>query len=88
MPESLWNADRAPWRMWDRPVLLLSVQTLLLRDAYAYIDPGTGSYLFQFLMAGLFAGMYALRLFRGRIRSFFTKLFPKWSKSKYGQEGR
>ena len=30
-------------------------------DAWAYVDPGTGSYLFQLAAAGLLAGMYTLR---------------------------
>lgn len=29
--------------------------------AWAYVDPGTGSYLFQLAAAGLLAGMYTLR---------------------------
>lgn len=28
---------------------------------YAYIDPGTGSYLFQFVIAGLLGGTYFMR---------------------------
>ena len=30
-------------------------------DAWAYIDPGTGSYLFQLAAAGLLAGVYTMR---------------------------
>ena len=29
--------------------------------AWAYIDPGTGSYLFQLMAAGLLAGVYTMR---------------------------
>ena len=30
-------------------------------DAWAYIDPGTGSYLFQLVIAGGLAGLYTIR---------------------------
>jgi hypothetical protein len=30
-------------------------------DAWAYVDPGTGSYLFQILIAGGLAASYSLR---------------------------
>jgi hypothetical protein len=30
-------------------------------EAWAYIDPGTGSYLFQLLIAGGLAGVYTVR---------------------------
>lgn len=36
----------------------------------AYIDPGSGSFLLQMLLAGMLAGMTSLRIFWGRIRVF------------------
>ena len=35
----------------------------------AYLDPGTGSYALQLLMAGLFGGMFALRQTWGGLRA-------------------
>lgn len=40
---------------------------------FAYLDPGTGSYLFQILLAGLLGAGMAVRIFWGRIKSFFSK---------------
>ncbi len=45
--------------------------------AQAYLDPGTGSYLFQILIAGLIGGLFAVKIFWVRIRLFFLKLFGK-----------
>ncbi len=45
--------------------------------AQAYLDPGTGSYLFQILIAGLVGGLFALKLFWKQIKDFFQKLFGK-----------
>ena len=49
-----------------RQLLELSILAILIvlvspGYAWAYIDPGTGSYLFQVLIAGGLAGLYTLR---------------------------
>ena len=45
--------------------------------AFAYIDPGTGSYVFQWLLAGLLAGAFALRMFWRNVRAFLGRLFSR-----------
>ncbi len=45
--------------------------------AHAYLDPGTGSYLFQILIAALVGGLFAVKIFWGRIAGFFLGLFGK-----------
>ncbi len=46
-------------------------------NAYAYLDPSTGSYVFQTVLAGLLGGMFALKLFwknlRSRVGDFFVR---------------
>ena len=37
-------------------------------DLEAYIDPGTGSYLFQLAVAGLFAALYTIKRYWRGIR--------------------
>ena len=49
--------------------LLLSAMS---RDADAYIDPGTGSYILQMLIAGLVGASFALKIFWKQIRAFFA----------------
>jgi hypothetical protein len=49
-----------------RSLLQLSIVALAIViaspvDAWAYVDPGTGSYLFQILIAGGMAAAYTLR---------------------------
>jgi hypothetical protein len=39
----------------------------------AYLDPGSGSYFIQILIATFLGGLFALRASWGRIRDFFTK---------------
>lgn len=42
-----------------------------------YLDPGTGSYLIQLLIAGLLGVLFVVRLYWGKINQFFRKLFKK-----------
>ena len=46
-------------------------------QAHAYLDPGTGSYFIQIALAALVGTLFAIRLFWGRIKAFFRKLFSK-----------
>lgn len=44
---------------------------------YAYIDPGTGSYVIQILIAAFISIGFAIRIFWKKIKSFILKLFGK-----------
>ena len=48
-----------------------------LHSIFAYIDPGTTSYLLQLLAAGLFASGIAIKIFWSKIKVFFQKKGPK-----------
>jgi len=59
-------------------VMLIQVfQLIMTSSAWAYIDPGTGSYLFQMLMAGLLGSMFALKMMWRNIRVYFSKFFTQ-----------
>jgi len=45
--------------------------------AYAYIDPGTGSYILQLLVATLLGGVFALKLGWNKIVTFFRRRFKR-----------
>ena len=49
----------------------------LAEPAYAYIDPGSGSYFLQLLIAGLLAGLYSLKIYWAKVRDFLGKIL-KW----------
>jgi len=49
---------------------------LLPRNAFAYIDPGTGSYILQIMLAAFLGALFALKIFWGNVKSFFVKLLP------------
>ncbi|MGE5264354.1 MAG: hypothetical protein ACM3S0_13310 [Acidobacteriota bacterium] len=51
----------------------------LYSTAYAYLDPGTGSYACQLMLAGLMGGAFLIRLYWRRIRSSISSFFLKGS---------
>jgi len=56
---------------------LLAVPAMLLfstQDAYAYLDPGTGSMLLQGLIGGIAGGLFAIRLYWGKLKSRFGRV--------------
>jgi hypothetical protein len=58
-------------------LLAVLASLLLVREAHAYLDPGTGSYILQILIAGLFGALFMLKVFWGRIVGFFSKGSPQ-----------
>ena len=51
--------------------------TLAPATAYAYLDPGTGSFILQMLIAGLLGAILYVRLAWDRTRQFFARLFSR-----------
>jgi len=73
-------------RRFKSPIISIAVFASLLllsfpRDLYAYIDPGTGSYILQLVLAALLGASYGIKMFWGNIKGFFSKrLFKKVDK--------
>ena len=60
-------------------ILLTALFGLILfaNNAYAYLDPGTGSMLVQAVIAAVAAASVSIGLFRRRLLSFFGRLFGR-----------
>jgi hypothetical protein len=54
-------------------ILAAAVALLFPRDAFAYLDPGTGSMFFQTLVAALAGVAYGVRVYWSRIRRVFSR---------------
>lgn len=67
-------------------VLMVLFFTVLARDAYAYLDPGTGSYFLQLVIAGLLGALFFVKTFWRSIfksiKTVFLKLFNPIKKDK------
>lgn len=44
---------------------------------HAYIDPGTGSYVFQIIIAAFVAVSFMVKVYWHKIKAFFRRLFAK-----------
>jgi len=66
-----------------RILLLVALILSLPASAHAYLDPGTGSYILQMLLAGILGALFALKMFWKRIIAFFKGLVSK--KDKYAE---
>ena len=60
-------------------VVLLAAffMTVTLKQAHAYIDLGSGSFIIQIVLASLFVSLFAIKVFwkrlAGQVLRFFTK---------------
>ena len=60
---------------------LVLLHVITTQQAYAYIDPGTGSYILQMTIAGLLAGLFTMKLFMNKIKTLFKNFFSRKNKS-------
>ena len=44
-------------------------------NAFAYLDPGTGAFVLQFFLAGIFGALFAIKLYWRKLKSFFSSIF-------------
>lgn len=58
-------------------VVLATISFFLIfsNQVNAYLDPGTGSYIFQLLIAGVFGGLFALKIFWGKLKRVLRNIF-------------
>ena len=54
---------------------------IFARSAQAYVDPGTGSYIFQLLAASLLSSLFFIKNFVRSVKSFFRKIFSAKEKA-------
>lgn len=49
------------------------------RAAHAYLDPGTGSYMLQIILAAIVGLAYTIKIYWTKVKAFFINLFSKRS---------
>jgi len=57
-------------------ILFIALPTL----AFGYIDPGTGSYLLQILVATFLGGLLAVKIFWQKVKTFFVNIIGRKQK--------
>ena len=58
-------------------VLPFLVLLMFPQQAFAYLDPGTGSYILQLLLAAFFGASFAVKLYFKNLKSFLGRIFSK-----------
>jgi hypothetical protein len=64
---------RRPAKSFGVLVLAATGVCLLPLDARAYVDPGSGSFLLQMVIAAVLGGLITLRGYWSRIKEFLTR---------------
>ena len=58
-------------------IVIMLVYSLSIQPAYAYLDPGTGSYMLQILIAGVLAFFFFAKSFFYKVKTFFQKIIGR-----------
>jgi hypothetical protein len=63
-----------------KATLLSEAARSILASPPAYLDPGSGSFLLQLLLAGILGGLFVVKMSWSRIKGFFRRLFTRGQK--------
>ena len=63
------------------PCCLFIYLILMAKNAFAYIDPGTGSYVIQIVLAVLFGSLFMLKTYWKMVKAFLGNIFSKKEKN-------
>jgi len=69
-------------KIWICCVFFICFIFFSVSQAYAYLDPGTGSMVVQAVIAALAAAGVAFSVFRRKLRAFVARMFGKEKNSK------
>ena len=58
-------------------VVTLCLHLFFCADAHAYLDLGTGSYIFQLLLAGLLGVLFAIKMYWRSLKNFIRRLLSR-----------
>ena len=75
------EAGRNPMKYFQKTIHIISFCVLVLlvyeTSAHAYLDPGSGSYIFQLIIAGFLGIAFTVKMFWRRISAFLAGVFKK-----------
>lgn len=59
----------------------LYLNLILTNNAFAYLDPGTGSIILQAILGAIAAGFSYCAFYWNKVKTFFKKIFTKKNKN-------
>ncbi len=66
---------RRTFHIWCEYLFILTLFFSVINPAYAYLDPGSGSFILQMIIAGLVTSTFVIKMYWERTKSFVKKLF-------------
>lgn len=54
-------------------LVAMAASASLAQPVYAYLDPGTGSYVIQLLLAAIVGGLFAVKLYWRKLKRLFHR---------------
>jgi len=70
------NSMQAAKRSFGLLALVATIQVFFVTEAWAYLDAGTGSFIFQMIVAAIVGVSVTLRMYWHRIKAFFSRQSP------------
>tara|TARA_B100000123_G_C25729090_1_gene428348 strand:+ start:819 stop:1025 length:207 start_codon:yes stop_codon:yes gene_type:complete len=61
--------------------LFFIIYLSFINNAYAYLDPGTGSIILQAILGAIAAGLSYCAFYWNKVKNFFKKVFKKKEKT-------
>ncbi len=61
------------------PVIIIAAG-ICVSDAHAYLDPGTGSYVFQVIIAAVLGIIVTIKIYWNKIKFLVSQMFRRKSK--------
>lgn len=61
-------------------ILFGIVYLIFPQTIFAYLDPGTGSYILQIVLAAIVGAAFTIKLYWTKVKSFVVNLFTRRSK--------
>lgn len=62
-------------------ILILSLILFSTKNAYAYLDPGTGSIILQAILGAIAAGISYCTFYWNKVKNFIKKIINKQDKT-------
>lgn len=58
-------------------ILISIISQFFVKEAFAYLDPGSGSYMLQLLLSGLLGFVFLVKMKWRRIKTFILGIWEK-----------
>ena len=58
-------------------LFVLGVTFFCAKNGHAYLDPGSGSYIFQMIIAGLVGAVFAIKMSWMKIKTYLKTFFTR-----------